>query len=267
MTALESLLFAGGRPTWELPELSSLHRLPARATLTRSRAVRKSLAGSWQFRRAPTPSAAISARGRWHDVEVPSLWTALGFDAPHYTNVQMPFPQRPPQVPEENPTGTYRRRFRVPASWRRSRIRLGFDGVEGALYVVLNGEPVGISKDCRTTAEFDITDVVRHDRENELEAVILRWSDASFVEDQDMWWHAGIARDVYVCASAIDDVEVHAEMDGRLTVRGDVDEVRLLDPRGRELLRTALPFDDTIAAPALWSAETPALYTLELTRG
>ena len=73
---------------------------------------------------------------------------------------------------------------------------LHFGGAEGALHVVLNGEPVGIAKDSRTPAEFDVTDLVRHGAENELVAAVVQWSDASFVEDQDQWWHAGLPRSV-----------------------------------------------------------------------
>ena len=83
-----------------------------------------------------------------------------GFGKPHYTNVQMPFPNEPPHVPEENPTGIYRREFTLPADWQGRRIVLHFGGCEGALYVYVNGKPVGISKDARTPAEFDVTGLV-----------------------------------------------------------------------------------------------------------
>ncbi len=88
-----------------------------------------------------------------------------GYDRPHYTNVQMPFPERPPHVPEDNPTGIYRRRFRVPRGWRGRRVVLHFGGVEGVLYVLVNGEAVGLSKDSRTPAEFDVTEHLRRRRE------------------------------------------------------------------------------------------------------
>ena len=259
--ALETLLYPGGLPSWEAPELTGLNRLPPRATLDRPE--RRSLAGEWDFRLAPRPEDAIALRGRGRRVEVPGLWTMQGFEAPHYTNVIMPFPERPPHVPEANPTGVYRRRFRVPRGWRRKRIVLGFGGVEGVLHVVLNGEPVGIGKDARTPAEFDVTELVRHDAENELVAAVVRWSDASFVEDQDQWWHAGISRDVYLDAGSIDDVFARAAADGSLAIdaRGAV-RARLLDARGRTVLRTALPAETGLRSPALWSAEEPSLYTL-----
>ena len=78
-------------------------------------------------------------------------------DLPQYTNVQMPFPNLPPAVPDDNPTGVYRRRFRLPIDWQGRRVILHFGGCEGALYVYVNGQPVGLSKDARTPAEFDIS--------------------------------------------------------------------------------------------------------------
>ena len=186
-----------------------------------------------------------------------------GYDRPHYTNVVMPFPCAPPNVPEENPTGIFRRSFTVPRDWRRRRIVLGFGGVEGVLYVLVNGEPVGISKDGRTPAEFDVTDLVRHGGPNELVAVVVRWSDASFIEDQDQWWHAGLSRDVYLYATGathIADVFARAELDddylgGRLSLGvsvggpgdGHMLEARLFDPGGRTVAMAT--FQGALEAP------------------
>jgi len=281
VSALDTLLYPGGRPAWELPELPSLNRLQPRATLepygpAASRRL-LSLDGTWEFRLVPRPEDAAralrAARG-WDAVAVPGLWTMQGYDRPHYTNVVMPFAERPPHVPEANPTGIYRRRFTVPRGWRRRPVVLSFGAVEGALFVLVNGEAVGISKDSRTPAEFDVTDVVRHGEENEVVAVVVRWSDASFVEDQDHWWHAGISRGVCLRSSRIDDLFVYAGLDddsrhGRLDVTGRAAgalEARLLDPRGRTVLETPLPADVEVRSPQQWSAESPALYTLVVTR-
>jgi beta-galactosidase len=268
--ALEALLFPGGVPSWQTPELTSLNKLPPRATLTGRRQV--ALDGEWEFRLVARPEEALRAPRRWDTVEVPGLWTMQGYDRPHYTNVFMPFPQPPPSVPDENPTGVYRRRFTVPRSWRGRRIVLGFGGVEGALHVVLNGEPLGLSKDARTPAEFDVTGRVQPGDENELVAVVVRWSDASFVEDQDQWWHAGISRSVYMrVAGAVIDVFARAGADGvvRLEAPGG-ERARLLDPNGRPVLDEPLVdsvLETRVRSPQLWSAEEPALYSLAVSGG
>ncbi len=272
--ALEALLFPGGSRSWENPELTSLNRLPPRATLERDPSLRRRLDGDWEFRLAARPEEAARALGLargWDTVPVPGLWTMQGYDIPKYTNVVMPFSNPPPTVPEENPTGIYRRTFALPRDWGGRRIRLHFGGVEGVLHVLVNGRPVGISKDARTPAEFDVTDLVRRRGPNELVAVVVRWSDASFVEDQDQWWHAGISREVALCADdSIPDVFATADADGRLTVAAEGRfEATLLDPRGKAVLSER--FRDTLEArvgsPRLWSAEQPWLYTLVVSHG
>ncbi len=272
----------GGKPAWTNPELPSLNRLPAHATLVpfpspelaatldplRSPWFR-SLNGTWELQLAPRPdeaqSALASARG-WSTVDVPGLWTMQGFGRPQYTNVQMPFRHRcPPDVPEENPTGVYRRRFKLPRGWHGRRVVLGFGGCEGALFVLVNDEAVGISKDARTPAEFDITALVHHDRDNELVAVVVQWSDASWLEDQDHWWHAGLPRDVYLRADGpIDDFCVRAGMDGMLLIDAPEGDALLVNPRGKTELSGPVR-EHRIRSPRLWSAEDPALYTLVVT--
>jgi beta-galactosidase len=281
--ALTALLRPGGRPSWTNPELTSLNRLPPHATLvpyqspdvaatldpTRSPWLR-TLDGAWELRVVPRPDdaarAADAARG-WSTVEVPGLWTMQGFGRPQYTNVQMPFPYPPPAVPDDNPTGIYRRRFMVPSTWRGRRLVLGFGACEGALHVVVNGEAVGISKDARTPAEFDVTELVEIGGENELVAVVVQWSDASFVEDQDHWWHAGLSRTIYLRADgSLTDFFVHAGMDGALRVEAGDAELLLLDERGRRLLAGPSGREHGLRTPRLWSADDPALYTLVVTR-
>jgi beta-galactosidase len=271
---LDELLYLGGWPSWQLPEVPSLNRLPAHATLDRAGGARhRSLDGEWRFKLAPRPEEAADAlakRSGWSSVEVPGLWTMQGFSTPRYTNVQMPFGDRPPSVPDENETGLYRRTFEVPRGWKRRPVVLSFGGCEGVLYVLVNGEPVGFAKDARTPAEFDISHVVRHGKPNELVAAIVRWSDASFIEDQDQWWHAGLPRSIALVSPSIGDLAVSASADGRLAVRADIDgQVRLLEGR-KVIAKGALTdggFETLVRRPALWSAERPSLYTLELTAG
>ena len=282
---LEELLYLGGRRSWVLPELSSLNRLPAHATLDRAGSPRlATLDGEWEFRLAPrpedAPQALRAARG-WSRVEVPVLWTMQGFGRPQYTNVQMPFSDLPPDVPEQNETGIYRRSFSVPRGWKRRPVVLHFGAFEGVLYVLVNGQPVGLAKDSKTPAEFDISELVRHDAPNELHAVVVRWSDASFIEDQDQWWHAGLSRSISICSPTVRDLDIRASLDedlrhGHLAVDAGVEgsavdgTVTLLDPRGREVFTAALSdgrLERPVRSPQGWSAEQPALYTLELRAG
>jgi beta-galactosidase len=278
--SLESLLHLGGRRSWELPEVPSLGRVPPHATLVpfptpelaatldpgRSKCF-ASLDGEWELRLVGRPDEApraLEAPRGWRAVSVPGLWTMQGFGTPHYTNVAMPFAAEPPHVPEENPTGIYRRRFRLPRGWRRRRVVLHFGGSEGALYVLVNGEPVGFSKDARTPAEFDVTELVRHAAVNEVVAVVVQWSDASFVEDQDQWWHAGLPRGIALSSPGpITDLFVRADMDGMLAVDAEpATHARLLDPRGRVVFDGPFERERALPSPRLWSAEDPALYTL-----
>jgi beta-galactosidase len=211
------LLYLAGQKSWEMPQLSRLNKLPARASLipfpTASAARQltpeaspwyQSLNGAWQFKLKQSPDAVTwdaVADDDWATIAVPGVWTMQGYGGPHYTNVQMPFPHEPPQAPAENPTGIYRRTFSLPPAWQGRRIVLHFAGCEGVLYVYLNGAAVGMSKDARTPAEFDITGCVHADAENELLVVVAKWSDAAFIEDQDQWWHAGLMRDVFLYAT------------------------------------------------------------------
>ena len=269
--SLESLLFLGGRATWQLPELASLNRLSPTATLRRPRSRVQSLDGRWQFRLAARPEDAARALRRqrgWDEVEVPSLWTTQGYGIPIYTNVVMPFADRPPTVPEANETGIYRRAFTLPRGWRSRPVVLEVGGNEGALYVLVNGAPVGIAKDARTPASFDVSGLVDHGGENELVAVVVRWSDASFVEDQDQWWHAGLPRSIRLVSPSVRDVEWHGDRNGdfRVVAAGSSPErtVRLIDPSGRTV---ASESEGSVRRPRLWSAEDPALYTLEVSDG
>jgi beta-galactosidase len=314
------LLFLAGLPTWQMPQLVGLNKLPPRATLipfpTPEEASANprelspwflSLNGAWDFQIKPRPAAATldALTAEWSPITVPGNWTMQGFGSPHYTNVQMPFPEPPPTVPADNPTGIYRRTFTLPKGWEGRRVVLHFGGCEGVLYVHLNGNPVGLSKDARTPAEFDVTDLVQHGAPNELVVVVVQFSDASFIEDQDHWWQAGIQREVFLYTTGtphLQDLFARGDLednlsDGVLRVKAKVGfpgarpesatvELRLYDPAGAEVfadvpsktcgevkspwgaLWTAdneVDFELPVPAPQLWSAETPHLYTLVAT--
>ena len=316
------LLGEGAMRSWVQPELAGLGRLPARATLypfadletarTLDRTASpwfRSLDGDWRFRLAPRPEAveadfaspAFDDSG-WGVLPVPSNWTMHGHDRPHYTNVRMPFPNPPPTVPDDNPTGLYRTVIDIPADWGGRRIVLHVGGAESVLRVWIDGRAVGMGKDSRLPQEFDLTPFVTPGRPALLACAVVKWSDASFIEDQDQWWMGGIHREVFLYATGttwIDDVFALAELednliDGRLTVTARLGcvgaprngwriEAALFDAAGRPVLEAPLsarvradpsthnPYRGPlnvatvtaeIAAPAAWSSESPALYTL-----
>jgi beta-galactosidase len=160
---------------------------------------RLDLDGTWRFQLLPRPDSEPGET--WSDAAVPSLWTMGGFDdGPHYTNVQMPFESRPPAIPEHNPTGVYERSFDVPPGWAARRVVLHVGAAESVLVVAVNGEEVGVSKDSHLAAEFDVTPFLRRGA-NTVRLTVVKWSDATFVEDQDQWWHGGISRSVFLYAT------------------------------------------------------------------
>jgi beta-galactosidase len=319
------LLRIGGVKTWMAPELIQINRLPSRATaypysdsraaLLNSREKSPwflSLNGEWDFHLAPkpedvptdfiSPDFAPSKSDAWRKMPVPGNWTVNDtFDKPHYTNVKMPFENEPPSVPENNPTGCYRMVLELPASWKDRRIVLHFGGAESVLYVYVNGQSVGLSKDSRLPSEFDITPFVTIGEKNIISAVVVKWSDASFIEDQDQWWMGGLHREVYVYATALvylADLFATGSLennyqDGRLKLKVKVGfpaqpedkwqiEAQLFEPKGKAVfkkpLRSALPvgphgswprlqaeFNELIKKPLAWSAELPHLYKLVVT--
>lgn len=307
MSSCNELLFPGGQPCWEFPELFRIAKLPPRSTTpVWEEGTRLSLDGEWDFHLAKTPVDAakfVEAPGQWDRIRVPGNWQMQGFwDKPHYTNVQMPFPEEPPFVPAANPTGVYRRTFQLPREWKGRRVVLHFGGADNTLLVFLNGQSVGLSKDSRTPAEFDVTKFLRTGR-NELTALVIKWSDSTFVEDQDHWWLSGLHREVFLYATAsvhIADVSARTGLtddltSGTLDLRVSVNypgdpepgcavEARLLDASGKAVwkkpLTAAVPADPTargswprhlahitatVSKVKPWSAESPYLYTLEVT--
>jgi beta-galactosidase len=315
------LLFLGNSPTWQNPSLTGINRLAPHATLfpfadeqsayagdiTASPWV-TSLSGTWQFSLLSHPAAttlAAIATTSWHEVHVPSLWTMLGFERPQYLNIRMPFDNTPPEVPADNPVGVYRRQMTVPSTWVHRRVIIHFAGVEGMLCVYVDGRAVGMSKDARTPAEFDITQFVTPGSTHELMAVVVRWSDATYIEDQDEWWHAGIPRDIWLYSTSapyLRDIQVLAEPDseyrgGTLTVKvlantpGDIRtdwhvSMQLYDPDDKPCLGMPIEVapqividkwgartnavDQVVMQTGLkrvecWSHETPNLYTVIVT--
>lgn len=257
---------------------------PARSHL-RSDADQVDLNGEWWFRlslRASAPLDFISpddpapAAGR---ITVPSHWVLPGGGdrgAPIYTNIQLPIPLDPPFVPDENPTGDYRREFEL-ASWSPARTLLRFDGVESAFVVWLNGVEVGGSTGSRLVREFDVTGLLQPGR-NVLAVRVHQWSAGTYLEDQDQWWLPGIFRDVALLArptGCLDDAWLHTDFDpvseeGTIGLRVDAGENSFPITVSVPELGVAHTFADRAALDAspqlstgtvhAWSAETPRLY-------
>uniref|UniRef100_UPI0003B5415A beta-galactosidase n=1 Tax=Psychromonas hadalis TaxID=211669 RepID=UPI0003B5415A len=182
----------------------------------------QSLNGQWIFKLFPQPERVPSScieknvdSDDWGVITVPSNWQLQGHDQPIYTNVKYPFVDNPPFVPQENPTGVYQKTFTLPASWQGRKQTVTFDGVNSAFHLWCNGTWIGYSQDSRLPAEFDISDQLVAG-ENQLTVMVLRWSDGSYLEDQDMWWLSGIFRDVTLMSKPavyIRDVTVTTELD------------------------------------------------------
>jgi len=181
---------------WEAPELTGVGRVLMHAVPHEDRVL---LDGQWRFQLLPRPDADPGPA--WGVIDVPGCWTMQGWgDGPHYTNVRMPFAGLPPAVPAQNPTGLYERDVEVPARWAGRRIVLHVGAAESVLVARVNGREAGISKDSHLAAELDVTELVRPGQ-NRVSLTVVKWSDASYVEDQDQWRHGGITRPVFLYAT------------------------------------------------------------------
>jgi beta-galactosidase len=208
----------------------------------RDKARVKSLNGIWKFNYVgksedrPTNFMSKEFNGNaWDDIEVPSNWELKGFGQPIYSNIIYPFtpnildttvkynwrgpqPPRPPEIYRDNPVGSYLRDFELPEQWKDQSIILHFGGVSSAFYVWVNGKKVGYSQGSRLAAEFDITDFVTAGK-NRVAVQVFRWSDGSYLEDQDMWRLSGIHREVLLMAQpkiALNDFFVRTKFDANL---------------------------------------------------
>ncbi|MBO1741398.1 glycoside hydrolase family 2 TIM barrel-domain containing protein [Leifsonia sp. TF02-11] len=217
---------------WARPELTGLARVDAHAITHEDRL---DLDGTWEFQLLPSPTVPEAADA-WRPIAVPGAWTMQDVgDIPIYTAQRVPFDGLPPLPPSDNPTGVYRRTFTVPADWAGKRIVLHVGAAISTLLVEVNGEPVGIGKDSRLAGEFDITAHLTEGR-NVVVLRVVRFSDATFVENQDSWWHGGITRSVSLYTTPLvhlADVQARASLDGdggrcrvRVTVRSGSEPLR-----------------------------------------
>lgn len=266
------------------------------------------LNGSWKFSFITNPTKTPKdfhqsnfTDSLWKNIKVPGHWQLQGYGKPIYTNVDHPFPPNPPYVPKEgNETGLYRKTFELSEGLKDfqksgQQVFLHFAGVQSAFYVWVNGQRVGYSEGSMTPAEFNITPYLSTKGKNTLAVQVIRWSDASYLEDQDFWRLSGIFRDVFLWVTPalhIRDFQVTTDLDVayrdatlkvdifarnyiKTASKGGYIRLKLLDQQDSVVVEKKIPyrniaagkeeklsFLEQIANPLKWSAEQPHLYKL-----
>ncbi|CAD0006844.1 glycoside hydrolase family 2 TIM barrel-domain containing protein [Flavobacterium salmonis] len=305
------------RNDWENPQVFQINREPARASFLpyadEASAVSDqyenspwyfSLNGKWKFSWSPTPDQRPKdfyktdfSTLHWNEIQVPSNWELNGYGVPIYTNITYPFEKNPPFINHwDNPVGSYKRGFVLPDNWKGRHVYLHFEAGTSAMYIWVNGEKVGYTENTKSPAEFDISKYLKPGK-NDLAVEVYRWSDGSYLEDQDMWRLSGIDRNVYLYSThdiRIADFFAKPNLDtnyknGSLNVEVSLKNLtssavnnqkltaKLVDALGATVFVKELPvnfeanktqtinFSQNVSGPKLWSSEAPNLYTLVLT--
>ncbi|MBN1266711.1 MAG: hypothetical protein JXA25_14540 [Anaerolineales bacterium] len=298
---------------WEDPRIFQINRLPASSITTAYPDLesllagspstrRKTLNGNWRFFWSPTPDSRPVRfyepdydDSEWDSIPVPSNWELHGYGKPIYTNFRLPSALSSFRIPsikhDQNPVGSYRRTFSLPHDWAGKQIQLRFDGVKSAFYCWVNGSFIGYSQDSFSPAVFNITEKI-HMGENVLAVEVYRWSDGSYLEDQDMWWLSGIFRNVSLHARPVvffRDLAIQTIFDSNyrdsiLDIKVDLKDqgakpgtnfrlscllydqdmslsTQKLDIPIRLKAGTHIHTQIPVHEPFQWSAETPYLYT------
>jgi beta-galactosidase len=303
---------AMGQPVWLDPKVNSENEKPDVADYfayedlgsaqngQKSKSSRfMSIEGNWKFnfvKNAYDKPEGFFAPGyddsKWVDFPVPGLFEMNGYGDRIYTNVTYPWnnehPVNPPIVGErDNYVGSYRQSFRIPADWKGERVYIHVGSATSNLWVWVNGQYVGYSEDSKMEAEFDITDYVRFGQSNLIAMQIMRWCDASYIEDQDFWRFTGIAREVYLYSrpeSHLEDFRIVTDLDAKYRdatlsfdatfagADGKLLGLLLKDAAGKDVWSKTLAVKNGEASvvfpvknPYKWTAETPYLYTLYMT--
>jgi len=261
-----------------------------------------SLNGDWKFHwvRKPVDRPMDFYKvdydvSKWDEIDVPSNWQLRGYGIPIYRNFWYPPSVKRRRIPsidhEYNPVGSYRTTFDIPSDWKNREIFIHFGGVKSAFYIWLNGKKVGYSQGSMTPAEFNITEYLK-DKNNILAVEVYRWSDGSYLEDQDMWRFSGIYRNVFLFSTPkvhIRDFFAYCDLDenyedAKLNVRvsvinygeQEIDnhlvEITVLEAdvlmegsiKVSSNSETTITISSDVKNPKKWSAETPNLYDLLL---
>lgn len=299
-------------PDWENEQVFARNKMPAHATAfayeSRKLALANqpqqsnrflSLNGLWRFKWSKRPAdrpkdfyKTTYDVSQWARLKVPANWELNGYGVPHYLDVSYPFPANPPYIPHQyNPVGAYKRSFVLPKGWQGQRVIIHFGAVHSAMYLWVNGKKVGYSQGSKLPAEFDISQFVTTGK-NQVAVEVYRWSDGSYLEDQDFWRLSGIERDVWVYMTPkthIQDFFVQADLDkryrhGQLSIRANILSAmgkpvtnttvvaELLDHSQKRVFSQKLPTRKLLGVGLRqklknvkkWTAETPYLYTLLL---
>ena len=261
-----------------------------------------SLNGKWKFHYSDTPEGIpedffkenFNDR-KWDTITVPSNWEMMGYGDPLFRNVTTPFPPDPPYVPKEyNPSGSYRRTFNIPASWKGKEIFLRLEKTASASFVWINGREVGYNEGAQEPAEYNITKYLKAGR-NTIAVAVFKYSDGYYLENQDYWRLAGIFDDIWlfatpkmhifdwVATTELDESYTNANLDISLDVRNysgientNYSVKTTLYDQDRKIVKTLLSDDisvlpgqkktielsEEIIEPKKWSAEYPNLYLL-----
>jgi len=275
---------------WEDQSLLHIGRRPASTSYYNSSLEKKTLNGEWRFLYLEAPE--FSPKGfedvdypsnNWDTIMVPGAWQMQGYDTMHYTDVLYLFPINPPYVPTNNPTGIYKRTFQLDEDWLERKTILKFHGVDSAFDLWINGIHTGYSKVSRIPSEFDITDLVVSGV-NDITVRVYKWSDGTYLEDQDMWWLSGIFREVELINEPIEfvrDCIITSTLDISYTTgifQADIEAEESLSEiswslyKGKHFLlegSTSIyngrgKIEACIKAVCPWTAETPSLYIFRL---
>ena len=288
----------GGLQAWQDPNLIEINRYPMTASFETD-GNKLSLNGIWDFKWYETMDEKDSDFYRpeyemkdWAVMPVPGMWELNGYGDPLYLNIGYAwrtwYKNNPPFVPvQRNHVGQYRRNFTLDPSWNGKDVFLHIGSATSNVRVWINGKEVGYSEDSKLEARFDITDYV-NEGDNLIALEIFRWCDGTYLEDQDFFRFAGLARDTYLYSrekKRIEDINVIASADGMAQVLVEVTKgvtsvnLEILDPTGESVASKTLDVGfngrsqrglplvrTTIKVPSVkqWSAETPWLYTLNV---
>lgn len=303
---------------WENPEIFKINKEDGHAIMmpfdsekdalsAKESNYKQSLNGKWKFywqrglKNQPENFQLTSFDdSHWDEINVPSVWQTQGYSVPYYYASTFPkaFSRSKGKIPsidhDMQEIGFYRKSFTLNENFNGREIFLHFGAAKSALEVYVNGEFVGYSQGSMTPHEFNVTKVLKPG-ENVITAKLYRYSDGSYLEDQDMWWLCGIYREVYLFAEPklclrdfyfktdFDDsytdsnVTLNMNINNYNNIRGKMTaSAKLIDSNNGEILlgtketelsggNEAVTFTETVKAPEKWSAETPNLYTLVMT--